>query len=233
MRLSLNRNQIKYIVIIAMAIDHIAWVFVPEASAGGQIMHFIGRLTGPTMVYFVAEGYLHTSNLKRYAMRLFLFSLAAWPAYSLFEYGTWPTANFSVLTTLLLGLLAIWVYEKKEWAYSIRFAAVAGLAALSVRSDWALYGVLIPVLLVAFRDDEKKKWIYFTAFTILYIILAIAGDGWQTAGNNIGMLLPLIILRFCYNGESGSKAAFHKWFFYIFYPAHLLLLYILKIVLCA
>lgn len=54
--LSLNRNQIKYIVILAMLIDHIAWAFVPLASWQGQIMHMIGRLTGPTMAYFIAEG---------------------------------------------------------------------------------------------------------------------------------------------------------------------------------
>lgn len=46
-KLSLNRNQLKYLVIVAMLIDHIAWAFVPTASLLGQVMHFIGRLTGP------------------------------------------------------------------------------------------------------------------------------------------------------------------------------------------
>ena len=63
--LSLNRNQIKYIVILAMLIDHIAWAFVPLASWQGQIMHMIGRLTGPTMAYFIAEGYVHTRSMPR------------------------------------------------------------------------------------------------------------------------------------------------------------------------
>ena len=53
----LNRNQIKYIVIIAMLIDHIAWGFVDaKIPLLGGAMHFIGRLTGPTMAYFVGEG---------------------------------------------------------------------------------------------------------------------------------------------------------------------------------
>ena len=47
----LNRNQLKYLVIAAMLIDHIAWAFVPTASLLGQVMHIIGRLTGPTMAY--------------------------------------------------------------------------------------------------------------------------------------------------------------------------------------
>ena len=52
---SLNRNELKYLVIIAMLIDHIAWAFVPTASLLGQIMHIIGRLTGPTMAYMLAD----------------------------------------------------------------------------------------------------------------------------------------------------------------------------------
>ena len=56
----LNRNQLKYLVIAAMLIDHIAWAFVPTASLLGQVMHVIGRLTGPTMAYMLAEGYHYT-----------------------------------------------------------------------------------------------------------------------------------------------------------------------------
>ena len=67
--ISLNRNQIKYIVIVAMLLDHIAWAFVPLQSWQGQLMHMIGRLTGPTMAYFIAEGYMHTRNVKKYAQR--------------------------------------------------------------------------------------------------------------------------------------------------------------------
>ena len=64
----MNRTQLKYIVILAMLIDHIAWAFVPTASIPGQLMHFIGRLTAPTMAFFVAEGYIHTHNIKNYAL---------------------------------------------------------------------------------------------------------------------------------------------------------------------
>ena len=76
--LSLNRNQIKYVVILAMLIDHIAWAFVPRVSWQGQIMHMIGRLTGPTMAYFIAEGYVHTRSVKKYAKRLAIFAVISW-----------------------------------------------------------------------------------------------------------------------------------------------------------
>ena len=49
-----NRNQVKYLVIIAMLTDHIAWAFVPMESVPGQIMHFTRRFTGPAMACFRA-----------------------------------------------------------------------------------------------------------------------------------------------------------------------------------
>ena len=63
--MKLNRNQIKYLAILAMLIDHLAWKMFDTASLVGQIMHFIGRLTGPTMAVMVAEGYIHTRNVKK------------------------------------------------------------------------------------------------------------------------------------------------------------------------
>ena len=83
----LNRNQLKYLVIAAMLIDHIAWAFVPTASLLGQVMHVIGRLTGPTMAYMLAEGYHYTRNVKKYAMRLGIFAVISWLPFSYFESG--------------------------------------------------------------------------------------------------------------------------------------------------
>ena len=112
-RMSLNRNQLKYLVTLAMLIDHIAWAFVPTLSLPGQLMHFIGRLTGPTMAFFLAEGYIHTRDVKRYALRLLLFSLLSWPPFSFFETGHWFFPLFSVILaeqrsclTILLSLSA-------------------------------------------------------------------------------------------------------------------------------
>lgn len=78
-RKGLNRNQIKYVAIIAMLIDHIAWGFVdPIHPLLGQIMHFIGRFTGPTMAFFVGQGYIYTRDVKKYQLRLGLCALASW-----------------------------------------------------------------------------------------------------------------------------------------------------------
>lgn len=62
--MSLNRNQLKYLVIVAMVIDHIAATFLSNDSGIAVIMRMIGRLTAPTMAFFIVEGYFHTKNKK-------------------------------------------------------------------------------------------------------------------------------------------------------------------------
>ena len=88
----MNRNRLKYLAVLAMLLDHIAWAFVPTASVLGQLMHTVGRLTAPIMLYFLAEGYVHTRSLPRYAGRLALFTLISWSpaAFSTGEPGRRP-----------------------------------------------------------------------------------------------------------------------------------------------
>ena len=134
----LNRNQLKYLVIAAMLIDHIAWAFVPTASLLGQVMHVIGRLTGPTMAYMLAEGYHYTRNVKKYAMRLGIFAVISWLPFSYFESGGIRPA-FGVIYTLFLSLLAIWFWDKAKCSLSVKWLDIFGLCLLSVFGDWAIF----------------------------------------------------------------------------------------------
>ena len=71
----LNRTQLKLIAICAMVCDHLAWGFLDFYTPLAQILHIIGRLTIPIMCFFIAEGYRHTSNLRRYIHRMICFWL--------------------------------------------------------------------------------------------------------------------------------------------------------------
>ena len=229
-KISLNRNQIKYLVIIAMTIDHIAWAFVNTASVEGQLMHFIGRLTGPVMAYFITEGYIHTRNIKKYALRMGVFAIISWMPFSLFSEGAWPTAYMGVIYTLFLGLIAIWVWDKlgaPEW---VKKLIVIGLCIISIIGDWPIVDVLCPWLLFVYRDDEKKKWKVFWGVGILDIMLfGFGGYPLWTGIYNLGVFMAIALLQFCYSGKKGSNRPVHKWFFYVYYPAHLLILYLLKL----
>ncbi len=223
----LNRNQIKYIVIIAMVIDHIAWAFVPTLSGLGIAMHFIGRLTGPTMAFFIAEGYLHTSDIKRYAARLCIFAFISWIPFSIFENGRWPTCDFGMIYTLFLGLIAVWVWDKAKINYYFKIAIVIIILLLSSFGDWSYTAVLIPLILVNYKDDEELKWGGLILICLVKIALAMT-YGWKSGLMQSGILLVPLMLIFLYNGEAGSKHHFHKWFFYVFYPLHLVILIIIR-----
>ena len=237
-KLSLNRNQLKYIVIAAMIIDHIAWAFVPTASILGQVMHFIGRLTGPTMAYFIAEGYCYTRSFKKYALRLGIFAALSWVPFVYFEFGSFPVAfndgavaavypYFGVLYTLLLGLFAIRLWDSNVNT-TLKVFGIIGLCILSLPGDWAVFDVLFCLFFFCYRNNPKEQWTAYFWVALVCCISVFGNDPWWSGLWMVGVFMVPFLIRYCYNGQSGSRHPFHKWFFYAFYPAHLLVLGVLK-----
>ncbi len=222
----LNRNQIKYIVIIAMLIDHIAWAFVPTKSPLGIAMHFVGRLTGPTMAYFLAEGYLHTSNKLRYGIRLGIFALISWAPFTLFEEGAWPLLEFGVIYTLFWGFIAMCVWENEKIYEPLKYLLLFIIMFVASVGDWSFMDVILPLIVIRYKDDERSKWIGYTIMCVVWTVLGFT-EGIEKGLFQSGILMVPLLLRFVYNGEPGSKKPFHKWFFYVFYPLHLLILALL------
>lgn len=228
--MSLNRNQLKYLVIVAMVIDHIAAAFLSNDSAITVIMRMIGRLTAPTMAFFIVEGYFHTKNKKKYALRLFIFSLISWLPYSYFEYGK-ATFHFSVIFTLFLGLMIVWLLDSKINA-GYKIFGIVLILFFSFLADWMIF---VPLWCISFLALERNKkaigYGLYLATAILYSYLVIKTSPAWTGIWAIGVFFVLPMIKLFYHGESGSKKAFHKWFFYAFYPVHLLLLLRVKCVI--
>ncbi len=235
----LNRNQIKYIVIIAMLIDHIAWGFVDAVNPLlGGAMHFIGRLTGPTMAYFVGEGYRYTRNVGKYQLRLAVFALISWYPFVWFEYGRLPfyfeqgklmfIPVQSVIFTLFLGLTAIRLYESEKVGKPLKIIGIILLCLLACIGDWMFMDVLGCLFVHVYQNKPKAKW---TAFTLTFLfpnVFITLLAGLESMWFQFGVILVPLMLYFLYNGQGGSKAKIHKWFFYLFYPAHLLVLGLLR-----
>lgn len=232
----MNRNGLKYLASAAMLIDHIAWAFVPTDSLAGQIMHFIGRLTAPTMAYFLVEGYQYTRNVKKYMLRLGLFALLSWAPFVYFECGYLPirieAGSLSVqpatgvIYTLFLGLLAICLWDRTNWPKWCKILGVTGLCILSVIGDWAMFNVLWCLFLYLYRDNPRKKWLAYSIVG-LFVCTPILFTG-RSSLFQLGVFAVPLLIQFGYNGQPGSRHGFHKWFFYVFYPAHLLVLGLLR-----
>ena len=251
-RLGLTAGTLKTIAIIAMIIDHIAWAFVPTTSPLGVVMHMVGRITGPTMFYFLAEGYRYTRDKNKYTLRLGIFALVSWLPFYYFEFGTWPSLqSFSpvgVIFTLFLGHLAIRVrHEIKNRA--LQALVIVSAVLLSVLGDWGVIGVAITLLFDIFYGNFKKQAISYSAVVLFSAFGPLIGIWAATASGatlvegmgsaaiyaeliatslmQLGQFIPLILLRF-YDGRLGKGGPVLKWFFYIIYPAHLLILGILR-----
>ncbi len=242
----LDRNALKYIVIVAMVIDHIAWAFPEQlGSTLCAVMHFIGRLTGPTMAFFLAEGYKYTSDKGRYQARLGIFALISWIPFVFFEISPNIMENLamfflqSVIFTLFLGITALRIWESQKTPEAVKILAIIGLCIFSIIGDWPIMDVLGPFFLYVFRNNKPARYVsvglVYGFFNLITFLGPDGNGGWTMdfAGKwyNFGILLVPVMIWLFYNGKGGKKSAFNKWFFYIFYPAHLVVLGILKMII--
>lgn len=242
----LSATALKYIAIAAMLIDHIAWCFVDTYSVLGQIMHVIGRLTAPIMCYFIAEGYYYTRNVKKYLLRLGLFALISWAPFTFMEWGILPIGVYDgrfgiypqqgVIYTFFLGLLALVVIHSEKLKKPIKALFLALIFLLSFWGDWIFYAVVWIMIFDRYRGDFKKQTLWFAATALLMeLFFLLIGRTLTEVLFQLGVLLAAVPLYF-YNGKRGGNdkfRVFNKWFFYIFYPLHMVILgyikfYILK-----
>lgn len=243
----LGSFQLKLIAIAAMLADHLAFAFLPAGTVPYFILRFFGRLTGPLMFFCAAQGYRHTRDLKRYLLRLFLFALLSYVPFALFSaQGERANLNFlslSVIHTILLGVLGIHVRHKVENPV-LKALLLALLLVLSLPGDWGGIGfVIILVFDFFYESPSGQKMGYFlivlfgggVLFFLTSPIIDLLTTGiWLTdfsyflsGGINLGMLLPLWCIS-RYNGKPGTDKAWTKWLFYVFYPAHLLLIALIR-----
>lgn len=247
----LTATTLKIIAIAAMTIDHFAWMFVSSISPLGIIMHFIGRITGPVMFYFIGVGYHHTKDVRKYTARLGIFALVSYVPFIFFESGQMPGPGnwqpFSVMYTLLLCLLAVRAFNEIS-SYIAKIIVIIIIFALSVYGDWGIFAIAYTLAFEIFRTSFKKQAIAYSLILILLTLLPSVGSYlsinknpamYASLGFDIdelktvlpgqiimqcGQFLPLILLRF-YNGQrGGSGKPIEKWFFYIYYPALLVVL---------
>ena len=140
----LSAYQLKVIAIVAMTIDHIAWMWVPTVSLLGQCMHTVGRITAPVMCYLLVEGYIHTHDIKRYTMRLGIFAVISALPFYFFEVCAGMAAggmpSFGMIYTLFLALVVLRVYDSSTLSIMKKRVAIFLLLMLSMLGDWAGIG---------------------------------------------------------------------------------------------
>lgn len=235
----LSGNALKLVAIVAMTVDHLAWMGIEtyqQAETPLQIaLHSIGRLTAPIMFFFVAEGYHHTRNFRRYLGRLFLLAVVSHFAFCYFNMsGFNPFGNLlfnatSIAWPLMWGLilLKLWDTERLPQWQKLGITLLACLVTFS--SDWSCAAPLAILMIGRNRGNFYKQMLWMMLIVTLYA-LAFSIVHSQTYGMvhmACWLAVPLLAL---YNGERG-KARWLGKFFYYYYPAHLALIGLLARVL--
>ncbi|MFT3984732.1 MAG: TraX family protein [Lachnospiraceae bacterium] len=233
----LNGNQLKFIAIIAMTIDHLAWTFFPGYQTGTIpiMMHLIGRLTAPIMWYFVAEGFFYTKHLKKYILRMFLFAIVSHFAYALmFQKNLIPFQNdifdqTSVMWALAWGLVALSIEKSENLKLKLWMKNLAMLLIwiITFCADWSSIAVLAIVHIGKNRGNFKKQMIGIVLYVVIYATVYALFLDLIYGLMQIAVVLAIPVL-YLYNGEKGKWKGM-KWFFYIYYPAHLTILGLVKL----
>lgn len=235
--ISLNSNQIKLIAIIAMTIDHLTWTLCPGYSKLWWVMllHVIGRLTAPIMWFFIAEGYHYTHNMKKYAVRLFVLAVISHFAYT-FCFGIpfvpFKTSIFNqtgVVWSLAWGLVLLWVNDSQKLKQWHKVCIVMLVCLITFPSDWSCIASMAILFIGANRGNFKKQMLWMMIWSFMYAAVYFIFIDKVYAVIQLFTCLSIPVLKL-YNGERGSWKGMGK-LFYAFYPAHLVLCGILRIIL--
>lgn len=233
----LNSNELKLVAIIAMTVDHIAWaMFDGYPTAPLPIfMHIIGRLTCPIMCYFIAEGYHYTKNINKYTFRLFAFAFISHFTYIFasnafvdfksfipFYYGDFLNQT-SVMWSLAWGLVMLRIADSKKVKLTCKVLLVILICIITLPSDWSCIASLCIMAIGTNRDNLKKQMAWMIFYVALYSLVYFFAIDKVYGVLQMGVILSIPIIAM-YNGSRGKNEKinkFMKWFFYIFYPAHL------------
>ena len=231
----MNRNVLKYIAIIAMTLDHVAAHLDFISPTIYLIFRIIGRITMPIMCFFIAEGFFYTKSKKNYALRLLILAIISQPIWCLLHNDTILTweifLNLNTVFSLLLGFLLLWIIEGNQKLY-IKSLLIVLVVTCSFLCDYKLVALLYVVFFYLTRDNKYK----FAYLPIVYIVGTVISSYLNvvevkqtiiSAFMNIGLFftIPLFIT---YNNKSGSNSKFHKYSFYVYYPTHLIILFVIN-----
>ena len=212
----LSGNALKILAAIFMTIDHIGVILLPRVL----LLRLIGRLALPIYAFMIAEGCKYTRNKKKYFGMVFGLGSVCQIVYYLFD----GSLYFSILITFSLSILMVYAlqyWKKKKTAFSglVFGAAVAAVYLLNqaFEIDYGFWGCMLPVFAaLAHGTEQDSDTVNITMLGIGLVFLGLSTDAVQCLAL---MALPLL---YAYNGKRGTLNL--KYFFYIFYPVHLVIL---------
>jgi len=206
-KLNTNVSFLKLIAVICMLIDHIGYIFFPDII----ILRIIGRISFPLFIFSTFIGYFKTKDIKKYIIRLLILALISQPIYIiLFNKNI---LDLNIIFALLFELILLFYIDNKKYIHYL----LTNILILLINIE---YGIYIVLFVPMFYFLNKDKLLFFSSFLLMNILLLINNEFL----NFFSILsLPFLLIK------NKINIKINKWFYYIFYPFHLLIIYIIKI----
>lgn len=242
---ALSQEALKLIACITMLLDHIGATIVLQlvydaADAGENVrelysvyqwLRIIGRLAFPIYAFLLTEGIRHTRSPKKYALRLALAALIAEIPFDFGLHGEFTWQHQNVMVTLLLGFCAVQVMNKTPYPLLKLLAPLPfALLARYLHADYGSNGIWLVVLFALTRDlPYSALWQFFGIWLIFspgHLMMLNWLDGFALKTQELAVLAVIPISL--YSGEKRSRSRVQQWAFYLFYPVHTALLWIIQ-----
>lgn len=239
LKLETTSFSLHIMAMVFMLCDHLWGTIVP----GADWLTCIGRLTFPIFAFMIVEGYFHTKNLRKYVKRLFIFAILSEIPFNL-AMGSrlFYPIHQNVLWSFLISIgLIHWnekVKEKQLWKRVLVIIAsicIGYIGGIITFVDFYNAGILIVLAFYYFRG--KKWWCYLGQFLCLWYINFEMLGGYSYEVNIFGEIhfiarqgiaVLALIPIWLYKGRQGYHSKKMQFFYYAFYPMHLLILGIMK-----
>ena len=236
-RPALSGNALKGIAILAMTLDHLTWTLWPGYSTAWWVLllHLLGRVTAPIMWFFVVEGYHYTHDVKKYAVRLFVLAFISHFAYD-FCFGipfvplsTGPFNQTGVVWSLAWGLVLLVIHDDERIKNWVKIVLTFVICAITFPSDWSCVAAMAILFMGQARGDFRRQMCWLMVWSAVYALVYFFFIDKVYALVQLGTCLAIPLL-WCYDGTRGRWRGMGK-LFYVYYPAHLALIGVLRILL--
>lgn len=232
----MNAFQIKLLMATLMLLDHLRLINGLIPSEVTSVFTLLSRCVAPMFAYLAVEGIRHTHNLKKYLLRLSVLAGIIFIGNGILNllFESFSQAlpdderkylfiNANVIFTLAMGVLVITLIRrgKEKKSAGLYVLSVIGFIVGFLWGEWGT--VLLPFMLIEyfFRDKLKIRILGYVLIEAIALLLPFSEPFYF-------LVFPFILL---YNGKRGPKNGFSKYFFYIFYPIHIWILYIINFVM--
>jgi len=237
---SLTSFQLKCIAALLMVLDHLRQFF----PAFPLWFRYLGRLSAPIFFFLTVEGFFHTRNRGKYAARLLgggiIMAVGSRILTYLFPSDMALYNNIFFSLGLGVALMSAWqqLEETKDEGLFKPVILLILIAMLFTEAN--IYGIMVVLVFYRFRERKNLLASHYILCSLLPSLLSPLsikqpfGISYNLSLHQFfvvdyqWMMVLALPFFFMYNGELGSRSPAAKWFFYLFYPAHLWLLYLAR-----